>query len=171
MTCDLNWITEDVAVGGAVMEAAIPWLARDCGIHRVVDVRAETVADEELLRQHGIELLRLPTPDFHPLTTATIDHGVQWIGDAVADGEKVLVHCQLGIGRSVSLVCCYLIACGLKAPEAMLKIKDARPVASPCQEQIEAVLRWEEERFGRSHNWMDMARIAYRHLDHWKNAQ
>ncbi|KAF7317352.1 hypothetical protein HMN09_00471400 [Mycena chlorophos] len=57
----------------------------------------------------------------------------EWIRRALSvEGTKVLVHCLGGLSRSVSIVCAYLIAAkGMTAAEAILYLKDRRPVANP----------------------------------------
>nr|GAT50498.1 predicted protein [Mycena chlorophos] len=57
----------------------------------------------------------------------------EWIKTALSvDGTKVLVHCLGGLSRSVSIACAYLIAAkGLTSAEAILYLKDRRPVAHP----------------------------------------
>lgn len=168
---DFNWITPEIAVGGALPPAGAARLAEEFGIRRVIDVRAEMSDEREEFMQHGVELLTLPTFDFQVIDPAMLEDGIAWMKRALDEGEKVLVHCQLGIGRSVLLVCCYLVAQGRTAPEAMKLVKDARPQASPAPEQIAALIEWEEARHGRVSDWHDVAKIAYRHLDHWKHAQ
>ena len=58
---DLSWVLPNLAVGGRLPVEAAEHLSRKLGIRRVVDLRVEDRDDEQLLEEHGIELLHLPT--------------------------------------------------------------------------------------------------------------
>ena len=62
---NLNFVMPALAVGGRFELEACEHLVQSLGIRRVVDVRLEACDDEAVLRQHGIELLHLPTADHH----------------------------------------------------------------------------------------------------------
>lgn len=54
---------------------------------------------------------------------------IEFIDDAIDNGGKVLVHCQLGISRSPSVAAAYLIVRkGFSAEEAVLKIRRMREI-------------------------------------------
>src|SRR5512138_57702 len=93
------------------MEAAAR-LAAEHGISRVVDVWVEACDDEAVLRTHGIRLLHLPTEDTGAIVPERIRQGVAFVNEGLDRGEKVLVHCQHGIGRSALLAVCVLVSRG-----------------------------------------------------------
>jgi hypothetical protein len=161
---DLGWAAPDLAVGAAFPPEAAPRLAGQLGIDRVVDLRAERGDDEQVLNQHGIELLRLPTEDARAISQPMLDEGVAWIRAQRARGHKVLVHCQYGIGRSALLALCALAADGLEPLEALRRLKAAREVVSPSPEQLQAFRAW-LIRHGRPAPRTDaLYEIAYAHL-------
>ena len=48
------------------------------------------------------------------------------------EGRNVLVHCRLGVNRSVTVVAAYLIRCrGVTAEAALEFLKQRRPCAKP----------------------------------------
>ena len=47
--------------------------------------------------------------------------------------RKILVHCSVGMSRSVSIVAAYLISKGMTYDTAMSLIKRNRPIANPNQ--------------------------------------
>jgi atypical dual specificity phosphatase len=63
----------------------------------------------EDLKNDGIESLFLPTPDFKPLTLNTLHQGADFIDKITRQGKRILVHCKAGRGRSVAVVCAYLM--------------------------------------------------------------
>lgn len=167
---DFDWIRPRLAVGGRIPTRHVPALARVHGVRRVVDLRIEDCDDERLLGRHGIQLLHLPTQDCCAISQTSLDQGVTWATDQLSAGERVLIHCQHGIGRSALLALCVMVAGGAQPLEALKSAKQARPRVSPSPEQLEAFRIWT----GR-HRDQDRAslvvptlealfQIAYRHL-------
>ena len=132
---NMSWITPHLAVGGRVLPGDIPRLART-GITRVVDTRSEKKDDVEALGREGIELLYLPTPDTFPLSVEQLRQGARWINEQIADGEKVLVHCEHGVGRSVLLTAAALVAGGMSATDAIELVQSKRWQAAPNHRQM-----------------------------------
>jgi atypical dual specificity phosphatase len=91
----------------------------------------------EVLARHGLTQLHLPVPDFTPPSLEQLEHGIAAIERAVDDGHKVAVHCAAGLGRTGTLVACYLVKRGFAPDAAMARIRAARPgsVETPQQEQ------------------------------------
>ena len=132
---NMSWITPHLAVGGRVLPSDIPRLART-GITRVVDTRSEKQDDVAALGREGIELLYLPTPDTYPLSVEQLRQGARWINEQIAQGEKVLVHCEHGVGRSVLLTASALVAGGMNAHDAIDLVQSKRWQAAPNHRQI-----------------------------------
>jgi predicted protein tyrosine phosphatase len=137
---DLHFITPGLAVGSRFPMAAAPRLASEHGITRVVDVRVEACDDEEVLRRCGIRFLHLPTEDTRAVSQPRIRDGVAFVEEGLARGERVLVHCQHGIGRSALVALCALVSTGEAPLDAVRRAKGARAVVSPSPEQLEAFL-------------------------------
>ena len=167
---DLHFVAPGLAVGACFPPEGAARLAADHRIPRVVDVRIESCDDEAVLRVHGIRLLHLPTHDTRAISQDRLSHGVTFVSEGLDRGERVLVHCQYGIGRSALLACCVLIARGSPPLAALDAAKRARPVVSPSPEQLEA-LRVFSARIRAAHaaSWSvptieALGAIAWRHL-------
>lgn len=158
---NLSWVAPGLAVGGAFRPIQVERL-RELAIRRVVDVRAESCDDRHLLARHGIELLHLPTPDMSPLDRSSLVRGVEWVCEGLERSDGVLIHCEHGIGRSASLACCVLMARGFTLKEAAAMLVRGRARVSPSPAQIEALLAWAAERFGRTVTWEELTGILYR---------
>ncbi|CAD6568993.1 MAG: hypothetical protein ASARMPRED_002263 [Alectoria sarmentosa] len=76
-----------------------------------------------------------------------------------AEGKKVLVHCRMGISRSVTLVMAYRMsrfpvrfevmrAWGVGFPEAQIFVKGKRPMASPNRGFCEQLRVWQACEYG-----------------------
>ena len=140
---NLTWITDALAVGGAPRTSDYGRLAA-MGVTAVVDAREEAVGDREALTKLGIRLLHLPTQDRYALSQHQLRQGTRWILDRLAEGGKVLVHCQHGVGRGPLLATAVLVGQGMTAPEAVRAIRSRRWQAAPNDRQIEALLMFEE---------------------------
>jgi hypothetical protein len=161
---DLHWLTDELAVGACFPASEADRLARDYGIKAVVDLRAEDRDDESALRAAGIELLHLPTPDMESAVPDHLDDGVAFVRDRIRRGDKVLIHCRHGIGRSALLALCVLVDQGLEPLDALKQAKNRREVLSPSRAQYDGWVRWLERRGIGPPDYHSFGCIAYRHL-------
>jgi protein-tyrosine phosphatase len=160
----VSWVTDQVAVGGYFPSERAAELASEHGIEAIVDLRAEDCDDAEALRRHGIDFLHLPTPDLEPASAEMLDRGVEFVRSHLARGNKVLIHCQHGIGRSALLALCVLVDGGLEPLDALKQAKDRRERVSPSQSQYEGWARWLAARGVAPPDYHSFGCIAYRHL-------
>lgn len=167
---DLHFVTQGLAVGARFPMEAAARLAGEHGIARVVDVRVEDCDDEQVLRVHGIRLLHLPTQDTCAVSQARLRDGVAFASEGLDLGERVLIHCQYGIGRSALLTLCVLVARGDAPLAALERLKAARPVVSPSPAQLEALVAFSARvRAERAASWPlptmeELGQVAWRHL-------
>ena len=68
-----------------------------------------------------------------------IPKAVAWIKETIVD-HKILVHCNAGIGRSPSVVVCYLHEIGFGFEEAVKLVKSKRPYAVPHGDLRSAIM-------------------------------
>ncbi len=148
----------------------IPDLARDHAIKAVVDLRVEDCDDEIVLHDHGITFLHLPTEDLCAVSQDRLDEGVTFANRHLDSGERVLIHCEHGIGRSATLALCVLVSRGMPPLDALELAKTQRPLVSPSPVQYEAWVQWLTFwRAGSGAAWAipsfdAFKAIAYRHL-------
>jgi protein-tyrosine phosphatase len=162
VTLNLSWITEELAIGGCFARDRVAELAREHRIDAVIDCREEACDDEELLRDHGISFLHLPTLDYQGLTPAMLRRGVAFAGQHIAAGRRVLAHCQHGIGRSALLGLCVLVARGHAPIVALALAKSRRAAVSPSPPQYEAWAEWLAAHRYEVPSFDAFAAIAYR---------
>lgn len=158
-----DWITPQLAIGGRLAGEPGALVARH-RIGAVVDLRAEACDEPGAFLARGVEFLHLPTDDLCAVSEAMLDQGVAFAGRVLAEGRRLLVHCQNGVGRSALLALCILVDGGWPPLGALLRAKDARWQVSPSPAQYEAWAGWLARR-GLSTPGFDAFRaIAYRHL-------
>ncbi|HYG25809.1 MAG TPA: dual specificity protein phosphatase family protein [Caulobacteraceae bacterium] len=169
-TPNFHWITDQLAVGGSFPRGVEHLLADKHRIGAVVDLREEACDDAGALEAAGIDFLHLPTVDLKPSTVAMLDDGVEFVRAKLAEGRRVLIHCEHGIGRSAILSLCVLAAGGWDPMHALGRAKDRRALVSPSPEQYEGWVAWLTRwKARRGADWdlppyEDFCAVAYRHL-------
>jgi hypothetical protein len=161
---DFHWLSDDLALGACFPMDRAEQLARDHRIGAIIDLREEAKDDEQRLREQGITLLHLPTPDFEPASVEVLEQGVRFAREQMARGNKVLIHCQHGIGRSALLALCVLADEGWEPLAALKHAKDRRWVVSPSRSQYEGWAKWLASRGKAAPDYHTFGCIAYRHL-------
>ncbi|MBV9882231.1 MAG: dual specificity protein phosphatase family protein [Sphingomonadaceae bacterium] len=157
----LSWLTETLAVGGRFPVEQVAELAGPLGMRAIVDLRAECCDDVALLSSHGLAFLHLPTPDLEPVSPAMLLEGVAFATGHLARGERVLIHCEYGIGRSALLALCILVDRGLPPFDALRLAKRRRSIISPNAVQYRAWAQWLDRRGERAPDFDTFAAIAY----------
>jgi len=129
----MNFITPLVAVGELGDALDLDSLEKQ-GIKAVLSL-APVNLDGAVEHHLQLEVIdRVPLP-FEIITTALafIKHHVQL-------GQRVLLHCEMGISRSPSLAVCYLHETqGLSIEDAVIHVQSVRPKAEPHPALMESI--------------------------------
>ncbi len=157
---DLCWVQDNLAVGGCFSSKSVLRLAQ-AGIRHVVDTRDRSNDEVNVLLAHGIDFVHVPIAESPRSALPALARASQWVIPRLARGDKVLLHCEHGMGRSVLLGLCLLVRLGAQPTEALLQMKQARPAASPSPRQLETFIAWSVQESKRAPSWDDLARIAY----------
>jgi protein tyrosine phosphatase (PTP) superfamily phosphohydrolase (DUF442 family) len=139
---NMSWITPQLAVGGRILPEDLHRLAA-AGVTRVVDTRSEHQDDPGQLAKESIQLLQLPAPDTFPLTVEQLREGADWVNRQMSQGERVLIHCEHGVGRSVLLAAAALVAGGMSTHQAMELLQLKRWQAAPNHRQVRRLQEFE----------------------------
>jgi protein-tyrosine phosphatase len=99
-----------------------------------------------------------------------LEDGVAFACRHLDRGERVLIHCEHGIGRSATLALCVLVQTGMEPLEALELAKTRRALISPSPAQFGCWTAWlakvaQERRAGwEPPSFEAFKAIAYRHL-------
>lgn len=122
-TYDLQWVTEQLAVGPAPLSYDDLTVIRNAGIAAIVNLGSEIAELTTIERESGFEVFFLPVEDDAAPDAAELETALQWLDEALYLDKKVLVHCRFGVGRTGTFIASYLIrrGFGLKLAEKQLK--------------------------------------------------
>ena len=112
------------------------------GVRLLVNLHERPHAPDRLGR-HSLREVHLPVKDFVAPTPRQVERGVDAIVGALASGEAAAVHCGGGLGRTGTLLACYLASSeGLGAGEAIARVRSFRPGSVETLTQVQAVESW-----------------------------
>jgi len=141
----LYWVNERVAGSSKLRSIAeIKWLSLN-GFKLVITLTEEPLPRELLskMRDEGIHWLWEPIPDFSPPTLEQVSRILKAIFEVESEGAKVLVHCGAGLGRTGTVLACYLILKEFSAEQAIDRIRNIRPGAIESISQIAFIYNYE----------------------------
>ena len=142
----LKWITEHLAVGYAPRSHADLAMIRNQGISAIVNLCAECYDLHELEKKAGFDVYYLPIADEGAPDLESLNKVLAWIDARIAAGEKVLMHCRYGIGRTGTLIVAYLFKNGHSLRQALNKMQHTPCI--PMSDQQYRLLRKYSEKLG-----------------------
>ncbi|MBA4114842.1 MAG: dual specificity protein phosphatase family protein [Rubrobacter sp.] len=153
----LPWLTDQGRwVSEGVLGCSYPRTERALAALPVRGVRLlvnlhERPHDRGRLERHGLREAHLPVKDFTAPSFEQIERAMSALEGARTAGEAAAVHCSGGLGRTGTILACYLVRTeGLGAEEAIERVRAVTPGSVETRAQVAAVEAYARLRRGRS---------------------
>lgn len=143
MIRNFSWLIEGEIAGMAKPASSVSdfEFLKDKGLEAIVSL-TELPLSEVLTSEFGFSVKHIPVRDFEAPTLEQIEDFVVFAEKARFEDKKLVVHCDAGIGRTGTILACYLVSKGYKAADAIEEVRTKRPGSLETIEQEEVVLRF-----------------------------
>ena len=134
---NFSWLIEGKLAGSAIPTSIdeVQW-AIDQGVKSIITIREEPLDDSWT---KGVNYLHVHSNDMGVPEFNDLINTVDFVHKRITNNEPVMVHCLAGMGRTGTVLACYLIKHQkMSADKAIQKVRDERPgsIQSFPQEEI-----------------------------------
>tara|TARA_B100001765_G_C19433735_1_gene306767 strand:+ start:88 stop:582 length:495 start_codon:yes stop_codon:yes gene_type:complete len=138
-----SWLIKNKLAGSAIPTSIdeVHWIM-DQGIKSIVTIREEPLNDDWVKDVNYLHIMSndMSVPEFDMLIQA-----VDFIHRRLTHNEPVLVHCLAGLGRTGTILACYLIKHqNMSADESIQKVREERPGSIQSYPQEEIIFQFEK---------------------------
>jgi atypical dual specificity phosphatase len=144
---NFSWLIEGEIAGMAKPTSSVHdfEFLKENGFEAIVSL-TEFPLNEALIEEFGFSVKHIPVRDFEAPTLEQIEDFIAFAEKARAEGKKLVVHCDAGVGRTGTVLACYLVSKGYNAAKAIEEVRIKRPGSVETIEQEELVMKYEEQR-------------------------
>ena len=140
---NFSWIIEEKLAGSAIptSKEEIDWVKQE-GVKSIVTIREEPLEDEWI---KDVNYLHVHSNDMGIPEFSDLVDSVDFIHQRITNDEPVMVHCLAGLGRTGTILACYLIKYEkMLADDAITKIRKQRSGSIQSYSQEEIIFRFEK---------------------------
>ena len=140
---NFSWIIEEKLAGSAMptSKEEIDWLKQE-GVKSIVTIREEPLEDEWI---KDVNYLHVHSNDMGIPEFSDLVNSVDFIHQRITNDEPVMVHCLAGLGRTGTILACYLIKYeDMTADDAIEKVRRERHGSIQSFSQEEIIFRFEK---------------------------
>ena len=140
---NFSWLIEDKLAGSAIptSKKEIEWMQEE-GIKSIVTIREEPLEDEWM---KDVNYLHVHSNDMGIPEFSDLVNSVDFIHQRITNDEPVMVHCLAGLGRTGTILACYLIKYeDMTADDAIEKVRRERHGSIQSFSQEEIIFRFEK---------------------------
>ena len=140
---NFSWIIEEKLAGSAIptSKEEVDWLKQE-GVKSIVTIREEPLEDEWI---KDVNYLHVHSNDMGIPEFSDLVNSVDFIHQRITNDEPVMVHCLAGLGRTGTILACYLIKYeDMAADDAIEKVRRERHGSIQSFSQEEIIFRFEK---------------------------
>ena len=144
MIRNFSWLIEGKVAGMARPASSVRdfEFLKDEGLEAIVTL-TELPLSEVLVAEFGFSVKHIPIRDFEAPTLEQVQNFVTFAKKVRSEAKKLVVHCEAGIGRTGTMLACYLVSIGYNAADAIEEVRVKRPGSIETIEQEEVVREFE----------------------------
>ncbi len=145
MPRNFSWLLPDEIAGMARPSSAVQDLEflKELGIDAIVSL-TEHPLQKALIEEFGFEYKHVPVEDLTAPSLEQIEEFVNFATKVREEGKKLVVHCGAGIGRTGTMLACYLVHKGYTAQRAIEEVRRKRPGSIETTEQEHIIALYEK---------------------------
>ena len=140
---NFSWIIEEKLAGSAIptSKEEIDWVKQE-GVKSIVTIREEPLEDEWI---KDVNYLHVHSNDMGIPEFSDLVNSVDFIHQRITNEEPVMVHCLAGLGRTGTILACYLTKYeDMTADDAIEKVRRERHGSIQSFSQEEIIFRFEK---------------------------
>ena len=140
---NFSWIIEEKLAGSAIptSKEEIDWVKQE-GVKSIVTIREEPLEDEWI---KDVNYLHVHSNDMGIPEFSDLVNSIDFIHQRITNDEPVMVHCLAGLGRTGTILACYLIKYeDMTADDAIEKVRRERHGSIQSFSQEEIIFRFEK---------------------------
>ena len=138
---NFSWLLENKLAGSAIPTSIdeVQWAIHQ-GVKSIITVREEPLDDDWV---KDVNYLHVHSNDMGVPEFADLTYAVDFIHRRITNSEPVMVHCLAGLGRTGTLLACYLVKYQkTSADDAIQKIREERPGSIQSYSQEEMIFQF-----------------------------
>ncbi len=141
---NFGWVLKD-ELAGSQGPASIRdlFFLHSQGVRAVIRMEERTIAADSGNMADLVDMFE-PVPDFTPPKLEQIQRMIEFIDQQTREQKPVVVSCYAGIGRTGTVLACYLVHRGEEPAEAITRVRQLRPGSIQTPEQEAAVHQFAE---------------------------